>query len=428
MLETLKKIWSAKELRNSVFYIIALLVLFRVVAHIPLPGIDAAALRQYFQSNQILGLLNVFSGGTISNFSIVALGVAPYITASIIIQLLGMIFPAIEEIQKEGEQGKRKITTWTRWLTVPICVLQAFGLLAILKNSGPAANSVFAQGPLATAVAVITMSVGTLFLMWLGELISERKLGNGMSLLIFAGIIAGLPQLVQTTVSTFTRDDLFTLVLYVAIGLFTVISVVVMNEAQRKIPIAHARQIRAPGMLPGASNFLPLKVNMAGVIPIIFAISMLLFPPMVARFFVNAQTNFVADAANWIVRVFDNQQIHAVLYFLLVFGFTYFYTSIVFQPDKIAENLQKQGAFIPGIRPGKPTADYLNIVTNRLLLAGGLFLATLAVLPNILQQTTNVSNIAIGGTSFLIVVSVVIETVRQVESQLATQEYDRYSA
>ncbi|MEI7741036.1 MAG: preprotein translocase subunit SecY [bacterium] len=428
MIDTLKRIWNIPELRKSVLFVVGVLAFFRVIAHIPIPGVDATVLRQFFEQNQVLGLLNIFSGGTIAQFSVVALGVAPYITASIIFQLLGMIFPALDELQKEGEFGKQKINRWTRWLTIPLSLLQSYGLIALLKSSGPlAARGEVLSTPLEMVLAMTTMTAGTVFLMWLGELISEKKIGNGMSLIIFAGIIASMPVSLTQFLVTFDRSQLFTAILFVAIALLMVVGVVMINEAQRNIPIAHARQATQYSSVPGFSNHLPLRVNMAGVIPIIFAISVMLFPPMIARFFFNVRSIWLSDIAHWVVSIFNNQIFYSVAYFLLVFFFTFFYTSIVFQPEKIAENLQKQSAFIPGIRPGKPTAEYISQVTSRILLAGGLFLAVIAVLPHVLQQYSNSTQIAVGGTSFLIVVSVIIETVKQVESQLKTAEYDSYS-
>lgn len=362
------------------------------------------------------------------SFSIVALGVGPYITASIIFQLLGMIIPRLDELQKEGEYGRKKINQWTRLLTVPLSILQGYGLLQLLEQSSGAAGARLvnlSSGDL--IITLITLTAGTIFLMWIGELISEKKVGNGISLIIFAGIIAGLPSIVSRVAVTFERSELFTVIGYALVAVLAVLSIVIMNEAQRNIPITYARQSRGTQYLPSVANHLPLKVNMAGVIPIIFAISIMLFPPMLAQFFRNAKTAMIANAARYVEQIFANQTFYAVAYFLLVFAFTYFYTSIVFQPDKVAENLQKQGAFVPGIRPGKPTADYVARVTNRILLAGGLFLGAIAVLPYALQNVSGTVAIAVGGTSFLIVVSVIIETVKQIEAQLAVAEYDKYS-
>lgn len=425
MWEKLQAAWRIKEVRNGFLFVFAAMVLFRVVAHIPLPGVDPIALRNFFEANQVLGLLNLFSGGTIKNFSVVALGVAPYITASIIFQLLGMIVPSIEAIQKDGEAGQKRINQWTRILTVPLAILQSFALISLLRQSQFSILGSNDMLHLATLIATVT--AGTIFLMWLGELISEKKVGNGISLLIFAGILAGLPTQFSQLLVSYDSSQLFAWVIYGAIAVFTVVGVVFVTEAQRNIPVQYARQQRGQGVLSGgvASN-LPLRVNMSGVIPIIFAISILLFPSVVAQFFVSARTMWVADAARWIITTMQNQTVYGILYFLLVFAFTFFYTAVVFHPDKIAENLQKQGGFIPGIRPGKPTSDYLSAVINRLNLFGAVFLGIIAILPHIAQGAGGSQLLAIGGTSLLIVVSVVIESVKQVESQITMREYDAY--
>jgi preprotein translocase subunit SecY len=425
MWEKLQAAWRIKEIRNGFLFVFAAMVLFRVVAHIPLPGVDLIALRNFFEANQVLGLLNLFSGGTISNFSVVALGVAPYITASIIFQLLGMIVPSIEAIQKEGESGQKRINQWTRILTVPLAILQSFGLLSILRQSQFQIITQTDTFHLVTLIATVT--AGTVFLMWLGELISEKKVGNGISLLIFAGILAGLPTQASQLLATYDSSQLFTWVIYGVIALLTIVGVVFVTEAQRNIPVQYARQTRGQGVLSGGiSSSLPLRVNMSGVIPIIFAISILLFPSVLAQFFVSARTPWLADAARTVITTMQNQWVYGILYFLLVFAFTFFYTAVVFHPDKIAENLQKQGGFIPGIRPGKPTSDYLNAVINRLNLFGAFFLGAIAILPHIAQGAGGSQLLAVGGTSLLIVVSVVIESVKQVESQITMREYDAY--
>lgn len=402
---------------------LGVLIIFRIVAHIPIPGADVSNLRTFFQSNQLLGLLNVFTGGTLENFSIVMLGVGPYITASIILQLLAMIVPKLEELQKEGEYGQRKINQYTRLLTVPLSFLQGFGTLQLLRQSPlPIVSNI---GAWQTFLILLTVTAGTVFLMWLGELISERKIGNGISILIFAGIVASLPGAVQQFLLSFDRSNLIPIVLFGVVALVTIIGVVYITEAQRNIPVVYARHMRGARAVGGATSHLPLRVNMAGVIPIIFAISVILFPPMIAQFFVNAPTPLVASLARKTITLFSSTGLfYAALYFLLVFGFTYFYTSVVFHPDKMAESLQKQGGFIPGIRPGPHTATYLKYVTNRILLAGGLFLGAIAVLPLLLQRYTGSQVLTIGGTSVLIVVSVVIEIVKQIEAQLTMQSYE----
>ncbi len=421
MFAKLEQIWKAKDLRNSILFVLGMLVIFRLAAHIPVPGVDAAALKNLFASNQILGLMNIFSGGGMENFSIVMMGIAPYITSSIIFQLLGMIVPKIEEMQKE-ESGRQKINMWTRWATVPLAAMQAYGMITLLQRSsqGILGNiSAFDFGAI-----ILTITAGTIFLMWIGELISEKKIGNGISLLIFAGIVAGLWQQIQQFILTFDQSQIFTLVGFVIIAILTVVGVVIINEGQRNIPVQYARQIRGNRAFGGSSTHLPLRVNMAGVIPIIFAISVVLFPPMIAQFFLHARTAWIASLATKVIEIFNNQLFYGVVYFLLVFAFTYFYTEVIFHPDRIAENLQKQGGFIPGIRPGKPTSDYLSFTAHRIIFVGALFLSLIAILPLVMQYFTGLQSLAIGGTSLLIVVSVVIETVKQIESQLTMREYD----
>lgn len=419
-MEKLAAIWKAKDLRNSLIFVILMLVVFRVAAHIPVPGLDPTALRQFFDSNQILGLLNIFSGGGLENFSIVMMGVGPYITSSIIFQLLGMIIPSMEEMQKE-EAGRQKINMWTRWLTVPLAVIQSYAMINLLQSS--ASGIVKSLSPFDFVSMIIVTTAGTIFLMWIGELISERKVGNGISLLIFAGIIASLPTTIQQLMVNYDPSMLFTIIGFAVIAIVTVIGVVIINEGQRNVPVQYARQVRGQRAFGGTSTHLPLRVNMAGVIPIIFAISVLLFPSMVAQFFVNAQSSTLASLAQKVITILQDQLIYGIGYFVLVFAFTYFYTEIVFHPKNIAENLQKQGGFIPGIRPGSHTVEYLSYTTRRIIFIGALFLAIIAILPLIMRYFTGIQSLAIGGTSLLIVVSVVIETVKQIESQLTMREY-----
>lgn len=415
------QIWKAKDLRNKLLFVFGMLVIFRLASHIPVPGVNAEALRQLFASNQMLGLLNVFSGGSMANFSIVMMGVGPYITASIIFQLLGMIVPSLEQMQKE-ESGRQKINMWTRWLTVPMGVLQAFGMITLLRRS--AAGIIDDASIINMATMVITITAGTVFLMWIGELITEKKVGNGISLLIFAGIVAGLPQAIYEVMISYDPSKLFMIIGFLVIAIITVVGVVFITEAQRNVPVQYAKQVRGNRMFGGTSTHLPLRVNMAGVIPIIFAISVILFPPMIAQFFVSARTAFIASSAQAVISFFNNQLVYAILYFLLVFAFTYFYTEVVFHPDQIAENLQKQGGFIPGIRPGRHTSEYLANTTHKIILVGALFLGIIAILPLILRYFTGIQSLAIGGTSLLIVVSVVIETMKQIEAQLTMREYE----
>jgi len=425
MWDRLKQAWKVKEVRDGILFVIAMMVIFRLTAAIPLPGIDLAALRNLFSSSQFLGLLNLFSGGTLSSFSIVALGVAPYITASIIFQLLAMIVPQIEELQKEGESGQKKINQWTRMLTVPLAVIQSFALIGLLQQSQvPILTN---SSPLHIATVVFALTGGTMFLTWIGELMSEKKVGNGISLLIFAGIVAQIPNLISQVMATYDPSQLFTLIIYVLALIFMVLGIVYVNEGQRNIPVQYARQARGmSSSVGGVASSLPLRVNMGGVIPIIFAISLLLFPSVIAQFLSQARSPWLADAARWVLVTMQDQWVYGITYFLLVFSFTFFYTGVIFHPERVAENLQRQGGFIPGIRPGRPTAEYLTAVANRITLGGALFLAIIAVVPLLAQGSVRNIALTLGGTSLLIIVSVVIEALKQVESQITMREYDAY--
>ncbi|MEK7073457.1 MAG: preprotein translocase subunit SecY [Patescibacteria group bacterium] len=422
MWRELRKIWTIPEVRNGLLMIAGALLLYRVLAHISIPGVDAQQLRLFFQSNQVLGLLSLFSGGAIENFSVVSLGVGPYITASIIFQLLTIVLPQLEEIQKDGEAGRARINQWTRYATVPLAMLNAVGILTLLRQSGQGILSEMSLFSWITTV--ITMTAGSVFLMWLGELITERKMGNGISLLIFANIVAGLPQQLQQILLTYDSSQALLFAALAATAVATVVGVVYITEGQRNVPVSYAKQVRGSRLFGGSSTHLPLRVNMSGVIPIIFAISVVLMPPVVAQFFVTAKAQWLKDAATWVIVTFQNQTVYAVLYFTLVVGFTYFYTAIVFKPEQIAENIQKQGGFIPGIRPGQSTVQYLNAIVTRITLAGALFLGVIAVLPLILQQATGNPALLVGGTSLLIVVSVVIEVVKQIQVQVQMHDYE----
>lgn len=423
MWDKLKQAWAVKDVRNGMIFVILMMVVFRLTANIPLPGIDLVALQRFFEANQVLGLFNLFSGGTLRNFSIVALGVGPYITASIVFQLLGMIVPKIEEIQRDGEAGQRKINQWTRLLTIPLSIIQSFSLIQIMRQSQ--FTILTDSSPLHITAIIATVTAGTLFLMWIGELISEKKVGNGVSLLITAGILADLPTQISQFFSTYDSSQLFTVILYVIVLLLVIMGVIFVSEGQRNVPVQYARQSSTGGGGSVASA-LPLRVNMVGVIPIIFAISFLIFPTMIAQFFVSARSAWVANAARWLITTLQDQLVYGILYFILVVGFTYFYTTIVFQPDRIAENLQKQGGFIPGIRPGKPTIEYIQTVITRITLGGALFLGVVAIIPLIAQAATGTTSLKLGGTSMLIVVAVVIESMKQIQAQMTMREYDVY--
>lgn len=413
------QIFQVKEIRNSIFFVLAMLFLFRVFAHIPIPGVNAQNLEAFFQSNQLLGLVNLLSGGGLENFSLAALGVAPYITASIIFQLLVMIVPRLEELQKEGESGQQKINQWTRLTSIPLAFIQSFAFITLLRQQS-SFDILGDFGMSQTLIAMISMTAGTIFLMWIGELISEKQIGNGISIMILASILAGLPRLVQQTLVSFDQSQVVPIVMLLIITIFTVVAIVIMAEAVRKIPVSYARMARGGAV----DSHLPIRVNMAGVIPIIFAISVVLFPPTIAQFLLSAQSAWVVNASNAVITFFNNSLYYGIIYFILVVAFTFFYTSIIFKPDQIAENLQKQGAFIPGIRPGKPTENYLAYTMNRIVLTGAIFLGLIAVLPLLVEQFTGTQSLVVGGTSILIIVAVVIEMVQQINAKLTMRDYE----
>jgi preprotein translocase subunit SecY len=426
------QLWKVKDIRNKILYVLGLLLVFRIAAHVPVPGVDVENLKNFFNSNQVLGLLNMFSGGALENFSVVMLGLGPYITASIIFQLLVMIIPRLQEMQKDGESGRAKINQYQRLLAVPLAALQAYSTITILQRTGGSAVGATAQGIIGDltsfqwASAIIMITAGSMLLMWLGELITEKGIGNGISVLIFAGIIAALPRSIQQTFAVFDPSQIFTYLAFIVIGIVTIIGVVIITEGQRNIPVSYARRIRGNKVYGGVNTHLPLRVNQAGVIPIIFAISIVLIPPIIAQYFIGSDAAWLANFAQWVVNTFNNQLFYGITYFTFVVAFTYFYTAVIFHPDQISENLQKQGGFVPGIRPGKPTTEYLGYVSNRILLTGALFLGAIAVLPYVVQATTGIQSLVLGGTSLLIVVSVVLETVKQIESKLVMRDYEGF--
>ncbi|MCL5009300.1 MAG: preprotein translocase subunit SecY [Patescibacteria group bacterium] len=425
-------IWKTKDLRNKILIVLGLLLLTRVLAHVPIPGIDASQLKALFSQNQFLGLLDIFSGGALTNFSIAMLGVGPYITASIIMQLLTIVIPSLAEMQKEGgEAGRAQINQYTRYLTIPLTILQGFGTIRLLQNGASGSGSVLqAFTPFQWFVVLLSVTAGTMLIMWLGEIMSEYDVGNGISLIIFAGIVARIPAYFGQAYQLFQGDpqSVATIVGLVAVVLLVVAGVVLVTEAQRNIPIAYAKRVRGNRLFGGVDTHLPLRLNQAGVIPIIFAISLMLFPAMIAQFFINAKSAMLADLAQKTVGLFNSQGwFYGVTYFILVMVFTYFYTAVVFNPVEIAENVQKNGGFVPGLRPGQQTADFLSRVLNRITLAGAFFLALIAVLPMALPKLMNIpGSFAIGGTSLLIVVSVVIEVIKKIEAQLTMHDYEGF--
>jgi len=420
----LKQIIANTDLRKRILYTLGLLIIFRFLAHIPIPGVSLTELRDFFNQNQLFGLLNLFTGGAMRNFSLVMMGVGPYITASIIFQLLTIVVPSLEQLNKEGEYGRKKINHYTRIATLPLAFLQAYAMIALLKSQG----IVIDFNTYELILAMITMSAGTILLMWIGELISENGIGNGISLIISLGIIANVPtSLFQTlSVSAFDASQIVGIVLILIFAIIVIAGIIYINEAERRVPITYARRVRGHKTYSGVDTHLPIKVNIAGVIPIIFALSMIVFPEVIAKLFSQAKSQTIVNIAQWIQHIFQNQWFYGAIYFILVILFTFFYTSVVFQPTQIAKNLQNQGGFIPGIRPGRETADYLQSIVIKIAFIGALFLGTIAVLPFVVQSISGISTLVIGGTGILIVVSVIIDTMRQIESHLVSHSYDNY--
>lgn len=418
----LKRIFHLKDLRNKIIFTLLILVLFRIMAHIPLPGVDTAGLETLFENNQVLGMLDLFSGGSVSRFSLVMLGVGPYITASIVIQLLAVAIPALEQLQKEGEYGKEKLNQYTRYLSVPLAIIESYGFIRLLSSQGILEAGAVADTTLIIAVA----TAGSVFLMWLGELISERGIGNGLSLLISAGIIAGIPSQISSTAQVVDNKVLIGFEMG-AIVVIMIAFIVWMNQAERRVPVSYARRVRSDRAVGVIDSYLPIKANAAGVIPIIFSTSMLVIPGVVAQFLQTASSQKIKDISSAINVFLSNNLYYGILFFVLVFGFTFFYTSIIFQPKNMAENLQKQGGFIPGIRPGNQTADYLSSVIYKITFAGGFFLSIIAVFPFLMQSITGIRTLSIGGTGILIIVSVTLEFVSQIKSNLIMRSYDGFS-
>lgn len=398
-------------------------VIYRLAAHIPVSGVDAQALQNLFNRNQFLGLLDLFSGGTLSQFSIIAIGLNPYINASIVFQMLTFVFPALEKLSKEGEYGREKINQYTRFLAIPLAILQSLGMIALLRNQGVMTGLTTFN----IVTTVLTMAAGCMFLMWLGELISQNGIGNGISLLIFGGIVGRMPTSFAQTFSVLETVNFFNLIVFVVMGVAVIAAICFVNEARRKIKVSYAKRVVGRKMYGGQNTHIPLRINQAGVIPIIFAVSMVLIPSMIGRWLQTLSYGPLADLGFWLTRIFDPKGFfYNFIYFVLVIAFTYFYTAVTFNPEKIAKEIKKQGGFIPGIRPGKPTADYLNKILNRITLAGAVFLGMIAILPSLARSLTGITTMMIGGTGILIVVSVVLETAKGLQSQLLMRSYDGF--
>lgn len=407
-------------LRKRLFFVGMMLVVFRLLATIPIPGIDTEALARLFANNQLLGLFNVFSGGGLTNLSIVMIGLSPYITASIIMQLVTMMSPKIKAMyHEEGEAGRRKFTQWSRFLSIPLALIQAFGFLTILERSNVIPNLPFFE----LLINVIVITAGSMLLVWLGELITEFGIGNGTSLIIFAGIVASFPSVLGQFVYLFEPSQIPLYLGFLLATILVIWGVVLITEAERPIPVTYAKQVRGGKVLGGASTYLPLRLNQSGVIPIIFALSILVIPQMIVGFLTNVDNTIVRVISDFIAGILANQWLYASIYFVLVFVFTFFYTAVTFEPDSIATNLQKSGAFIPGVRPGQSTSEYVAKVLMRITLVGALFLSVIAVLPLVMQGITGNQTLAIGGTALLIVVSVVLDLIKKIDAQVSMREY-----
>ncbi len=423
ILNLIQNSFKAPDVRRKILFTAVILVIFRIFAHIPVSGVDVDALRSLFTQNQFLGLLDIFSGGTLANFSVMALGLNPYINASIIMQMSTLVFPKLEAMQKEGEDGRRRINQYTRYLTVPLAAIQAIGMFTLLRTQG----IISIQNPIEIISFILTMTAGTMLLVWLGELVTEKGVGNGISILIFSGIVVRLPVLFGQTVTTTTSQNLSNIITFAVLGIIVIASIVVVNEATRQVTVYYAKRVRGNKLYGGQSTHLPLRLNQAGVIPIIFAVSLILLPSLIASVLSGSANAKLSQIATTISIWFDpNGLLYNAAYFSLVVVFAFFYTAVVFNPKKISEEIQKHGGFIPGIKPGTPTAKYLNYILVRITLFGALFLGTIAILPSIALIFTDVQNLILGGTGILIVVSVVLETLKSIEAQLVMRNYEGY--
>ncbi|MEK7478978.1 MAG: preprotein translocase subunit SecY [Patescibacteria group bacterium] len=415
------QIFKIPDLRKRVISVALLLVVFRILAAIPIPNIDTSRLKEFFSSNELLGFLNVFSGGGLSGLSVVMLGVGPYITASIIMQLLTIIFPNLKKIyHEEGAEGRAKFMRYSRYLTVPLAILQGYGFLNLLLSQGVILPMSFPT--LLANVTVIT--AGSMLVMWLGELMSEYKMGNGISLIIFAGIVSGIPQTLYASLVNYTPSVLPTYIAFSILAVIVVAGIVFISEGERKIPVSYAKQVRGNKMYGGVASYLPLRVNQAGVIPIIFALSVILFPQFLAQTISVVSPDLALRTSAFVNKFAGNLLFFSILYFVLVVLFTFFYTAITFDPGEISKNLQKHGGFIPGIRPGDHTRAFISKIVYRITFFGALFLGLIAILPNATQAITGIQTLTLGGTAILIVVAVAIEIMKQIESQLDMREYE----
>ena len=417
MLRSFKTAFKVSELRTKLLYTLGMIFIFRLGAHIPVPGVNLERFADLVNSGVIFGFFDIISGGALKNFSVFAMGIMPYINASIILQLLTVVIPHLEKLKKEGEEGRKKITQYTRYLTVVLAYIQGIGM--VVGVGGSLQN----PSPLAYAMTALTITAGTTFLMWMGEQITERGIGNGISLLIFAGIVSRLPQ-GATSLGQYLEAgtiNIFSLILLTVIAALVIAGVVAVQEGQRRIPVRYAKRVVGRRVYGGQTTHLPLKVNQAGVMPIIFASSLLMFPETIIKMFQNSPVaNFYSTYLGW------GTAAHTVIYALLIVGFTFFYTAVVMNPNDVADNIKKYGGFIPGLRPGRPTAEYISRIMSRVTLSGAIFLALIAILPNFVLMATQIPNIYFGGTSLLIVVGVALDTMKQVESHLLMRSYQGF--
>ncbi|OGE31129.1 preprotein translocase subunit SecY [Candidatus Daviesbacteria bacterium RIFCSPHIGHO2_01_FULL_44_29] len=423
MFQPILNAFKIPELRLKLLITALIIVIYRIAAYVPVAGVDLTQLRSILQGNQFLGLIDIFTGGTLANFSIISLGLNPYINASIIMQLLTMVFPRLEAISKEGEQGQQQINQYTRLLAIPLAILQAIAMFVLLRNQG----LIQAFNPLQILTVVIGLATGTIFLMWLGELLTEYGIGNGISLLIFVGIVARAPVVLFQTATVADRQQMLQLVIFAALAVLITAGIVFVNEARRQIMVQYARRFTGNRTASANFTYLPLRLNQAGVIPIIFAVSLVLLPAFLGQFMSQLSQLPLQSIGRFLVANFQSSSlIYNATYFLLVLGFTFFYTAIIFNPTKIADEMKKYGSFVPGIRPGSATAAYLNYIMLRITLAGALFLGSMAVLPSVISQMTGISTLVLGGTSILIVVSVILDTAKQFESKLIERNYEGF--
>ncbi len=419
-LHKLKLAFGDPEIRFRILFLVGALALFRLLASIPIPGVDKGALASFFASNQFFGLLNIFSGGGLAQLSIVMLGVGPFITASIIMQLGTIIFPQVKQAYfEEGEAGRAKFIGWSRLITIPIAILQGIGFLFLLESQGVIAH----LGSVALVANIALVAAGSLLLMWLGELVTEFGIGNGISLIILAGILASLPASISQAIFAASAADIPAYFSFTVLALLMIYAVVVVSDAERSIPIAYARAMRGAAMSQGAATYLPIRLLQAGVIPIIFALSLMLLPQMALSMLASFKIAFASSAALWYTAFLSNPWQYGTTYFVLVVLFTYFYTAVTFEPHRVAENLQKTGAFVPGVRPGRETEEYIGKVVNRITLPGACFLGLLAVSPSIIQGVTGVTTIVLGGTALLIAVQVALDLAHKIDAQVSLREY-----